>query len=189
LQFNIDDSTTADSSAAKIAALWTTATHASFVSDLVFYTATGGAAVAEVVRFAGGGGVTMLSLAGAGSRAVLADANGLLSAPVSDERLKLNIQPLGMDALSLLSRIEPIYFNYNREKMQTEGLGDFGAQREIGFTYQNLVQVLPELTGTNPNGYGFVKEAGMTAFLVEVAKAQQAQIASLQTRVNTLEGH
>lgn len=191
MAFNINSKTVVDSAACKIGALWTDATEASAAADLVFYTRTAGAAVAEVVRFAGAGGVTMLSLAGTGSRAVLADANGLLSAPVSDERLKLNLQPLKqrVSVLALLPQIKPVLFNFNQSKMKSEGLGDFGPQEELGFTYQNLRRVLPQLTGVHANGYGFVKEAGMTAFLVEVAQAQQARIDALEAKIEAMEGH
>jgi hypothetical protein len=53
LLFNADSTTTADQNCAQITALWTTPTHASVVSDLVFYTRTGGAALAEAGRFTG----------------------------------------------------------------------------------------------------------------------------------------
>lgn len=134
-------------------------------------------------------GITAVSLAGTGSRAVIADANGLLSAPVSDARLKLNVHPIteSINVLDILPKINGVYFNYNQAKMVAEGRGDFGSQREIGLTYQNLKSAgLPELTGVQ-NGYGFIKYDQVTAFLIEVAKAQQLEIAALKARIEKME--
>lgn len=131
-----------------------------------------------------GGVVTLSNLAGTGSRAVIADATGILSAPVSDARLKMNVTPLAktINVLGVLQEIEGVYFNYDREAMKEAGRGDFGPQREIGLIYQNVNAALPELAGMH-NGFGFVKYDQMVAFLVEVAKAQQAEIGELKRRI------
>lgn len=53
--FNINSSTTIDQNAAQIAAIWTTATHASRTADLVFYTVNNAAALAESARMLANG--------------------------------------------------------------------------------------------------------------------------------------
>jgi hypothetical protein len=55
LLFRIDSSTTADQEAARIAALWTTATHASRTADLVFSGVYNAGALTEVFRITGRG--------------------------------------------------------------------------------------------------------------------------------------
>lgn len=134
-------------------------------------------------RFAGN--LAVAGLAGSGSRTVLADANGLLAAPVSDARLKLNLQPLDkqIDALAILRRVQVFSFNYNQSRMQRLGLGDFGAQREYGFTYQNLAPLLPEAVGLYKNGFGFVKYAAMVAYLLEVNKQLLDRLERLERSV------
>jgi hypothetical protein len=54
-KFTLQDSTTADQDAAAIDAIWTTATHASHASALLFQLSTGGAALAEAARITPGG--------------------------------------------------------------------------------------------------------------------------------------
>ncbi len=53
LLMNADSTTTADQNCVQITGLFTTPTHASIVSDIIFYTRTGGAALAEAGRFTG----------------------------------------------------------------------------------------------------------------------------------------
>ena len=55
LKLTLASSTTADQDAALIAALWTTATHASRTADLVFYTVNNAAALAEAARMTSAG--------------------------------------------------------------------------------------------------------------------------------------
>lgn len=55
--FNLESSTTPDQNAARIGALWTTATHASRTSALVIQAVNNAGALAEVARFTGSGNV------------------------------------------------------------------------------------------------------------------------------------
>ena len=77
--------------------------------------------------------LSVLGLAGTGSRAVLADANGLLSAPVSDERLKTNITPIdSQTVMDMLKdpKIQAINYTWRDESK--------GSDVELGLTYQML---------------------------------------------------
>ena len=58
-----------------------TGTTAQYGSYLAFGTRTHGSATAERMRIDAAGAVTLQSLAGSGTRTVVADANGVLSAP------------------------------------------------------------------------------------------------------------
>ena len=78
-------------------------------------------------------GVTISTLAGTGSRAVLASSAGLLSAPVSDERLKTNITPINSQTvMDMLKdpKIQAINYTWKDESK--------GSDVELGLTYQML---------------------------------------------------
>ncbi len=64
--FRIDSTTTTDQEAALISAIWTTATHASRTSDLLFHTVNNAGATAEVGRFTGPGGFNLTKTITAG---------------------------------------------------------------------------------------------------------------------------
>lgn len=122
------------------------------------------------ITLAGTGNVTAASLAGTGSRAVLADATGLLSAPVSDENLKDPLRPLpesyGIDAVM---RLRPSVFKF-KDKVR------FGAQDYIGFGARSTAKVVPEVTGQDRDGTYYLTDEKLTAVLVKAVQQQQAQI-------------
>jgi len=90
------------------------------------------------------GVVTLVNLAGTGSRAVLADASGNLSAPVSDILVKENIEPLKY-GLNAIMQLNPISFEYIDEyKNYGEGL-------QIGNIAQDVAKVIPEAVFTTPS--------------------------------------
>jgi len=90
------------------------------------------------------GVVTLVNLAGTGSRAVLADASGNLSAPVSDISVKENIEPLKY-GLNAIMQLNPISFEYIDEyKNYGEGL-------QIGNIAQDVAKVIPEAVFTTPS--------------------------------------
>jgi len=90
------------------------------------------------------GAVTIQNLAGTGSRVVIADATGLLSAPVSDQTVKENIQPLQY-GLNAIMQLNPISFEYiNEYKNYGEGL-------QIGNIAQDVAKVIPEAVFTTPS--------------------------------------
>lgn len=126
--------------------------------DVVFDTAALGAAL-KIIQ---AGTVLMASLAGTGSRAVLADANGLLSAPVSDETWKENIEALPF-GLTTIMRLRPLRFNYrDRNK--------FGNQKYLGFGARATAKVLPEITGQDRNGTYYLTDEKLTAVLVRAVQ-------------------
>jgi len=99
---------------------------------------------AEQMRVASTGIITVTNLAGTGSRAVLADASGNLSAPVSDETVKENVQPLQY-GLNAIMQLNPISFEYIDEyKNYGEGL-------QIGNIAQDVAKVIPEAVFTTPS--------------------------------------
>jgi len=129
------------------------------------------------------GNIRNSALAGTGNRAVYSDANGNLTNSSSDIRLKTNIENLSdnLDVLGTLGRLRGIYYNWDASNSAVQGLG---TQREIGMAAQEVQAVLPELVGQNASGYLSLDYPKMTAYLVEVAKAQQDQIEELKYTLN-----
>jgi len=90
------------------------------------------------------GAATLSNLAGTGSRAVLADANGLLSAPVSDISVKQNITPIGY-GLNEISKMNPVWFDFIDEYK------NFGEGRQNGNIAQEMEAIIPEAVFTTPS--------------------------------------
>jgi hypothetical protein len=90
-----------------------------------------------------GGAVTIGNLAGTGSRAVLADANGVLSAPVSDISVKENIINIGY-GLNEILKMNPVWFEYIDEYKS------MGNGRQNGNIAQEMEAIIPEAVFTTP---------------------------------------
>ena len=88
--------------------------------------------------------ITLPNLAGTGSRAVLADALGVLSAPVSDISVKENINTIGY-GLNEILKMNPVWFNYNDEYK------NYGEGRQNGNIAQEMETIIPEAVFTTPS--------------------------------------
>jgi len=86
--------------------------------------------------------ITMSSLAGTGSRAVIADANGVLTAPVSDLTVKENIAPLDYGLKEIMA-LNPVSFTFK------EGWQSYGEGKQIGAIAQEVEKIIPEVTFTS----------------------------------------
>ena len=95
-------------------------------------------------RVADSGAITSANLSGTGSRAVLADANGLLSAPVSDISVKQNIKPIGY-GLNEISKMNPVWFDF------IDGYKNYGEGRQNGNIAQEMEAIIPEAVFTTPS--------------------------------------
>ena len=84
---------------------------------------------------------TLVNLAGTGSRAVLADSSGVLSAPVSDISVKQNIIPIGY-GLNEIMKMNPVWFNFIDEYK------NFGEGRQNGNIAQEMAEIIPEAVFT-----------------------------------------
>jgi len=93
------------------------------------------------LTIAAGGAVTIANLAGSGSRAVLADASGVLSAPVSDISVKQNIVPIGY-GLNEIMKMNPVWFHFVDEYK------NFGEGRQNGNIAQEIEEIIPEAVFT-----------------------------------------
>ena len=125
------------------------------------------------------GNARISGLAGTGSRAVLADANGVLSAPVSSINKKENVQILNY-GLNELLQINPVSFDYiNKIK--------WGDERNLGFIVEDMFPVIPEVTGTMDNGDMYLDMVKLIPVLTKAIQEQQAQINALKQRLLILE--
>ena len=126
------------------------------------------------------------NLTGAGNRLVYAGADGVLTNSSSDARLKRDVSPLAeeLDVLAALGGLRGVKYAWDTAQERAAGLGD---QSEIGMIAQEVEVVLPELVGEDAFGYKTLDYAKLTAFLVEVAKAQQREIAELRARLDGLQ--
>jgi hypothetical protein len=90
------------------------------------------------------GAATFSNLAGTGSRAVLADASGVLSAPVSDISVKQNIKPIGY-GLNEIVKMNPVWFDF------VDGYKNYGEGRQNGNIAQEMSEIIPEAVFVTPS--------------------------------------
>ena len=123
---------------------------------------------------------------GSSLTSVCRDANGVLvPCDPSDARLKTAVVALTeeKDVMAILASLRGVAFNWDTSNSRVTNAGP---GRQIGFIAQEVEAVLPEVVHVEPDGYRSVDYAKLTAFLVEVAKAQQARIDAQQTEIESL---
>jgi hypothetical protein len=103
---------------------------------------------------------------------------------VSDARLKKNIVSLSedRDVLSGLAGLRAVSFDWNLSPGMLSGR----TGRDLGVIAQEVETVLPEVVSTNADGYKSVDYSKLTAFLIEVAKAQQKEIDQQRAELDDL---
>jgi hypothetical protein len=145
--------------------------------DLIFSNDANG----EKMRIANGGAVTILNLAGTGSRAVLADASGVLSAPVSDSSVKENIKPLDY-GIATIMKLKPVLFEY------IKSYKNYGQGKQIGNIAQDMAKVIPEAVFTTPStGKMGINYDQLNGVYIKALQELQEQINSLKLEIQTLE--
>jgi len=112
-------------------------------TDLSFATQVSGT-VAERFYVNASGSFKINNLAGTGSRAVLADSTGVLSAPVSDQLVKQNIEPLKY-GLETILKLNAVQFEF------IDGYKNYGEGLQIGTIAQEVEQIIPEAVFTTPS--------------------------------------
>ena len=124
---------------------------------------------------------TLLNLAGTGSRTVLADASGNLSAPVSDQSVKENIEPLKY-GLDTLMQLNPVQFEFiDQYKNYGEGL-------QIGNIAQDIEKIIPEAVFVTPStGLKGIDYNQFHGIYIKAIQDQQKIIEGLIERIEQLE--
>lgn len=136
------------------------------------------------------GTVQINDLAGTGTRAVLADATGMLSAPISDRSIKEKINPIET-GIATLMKLKPVSFFYKKD-WQNKGTGV-----QLGFIAQDIRDVIPSIVGYNPptgkpgdpkDGKGKLgyDEMSLIPILVAAVQQQQSMIKDLQQQISKL---
>jgi len=89
----------------------------------------------------------------------------------SDLRLKTNINPMS-GALGNILKLRGVTFNWKESSNN---------RLQYGFIAQEMEKVLPDLVGTDSNGYKTVNYSGVIPVLTEAIKTQQEEIESLKS--------
>jgi hypothetical protein len=124
---------------------------------------------------------TILNLAGTGSRTVLADASGNLSAPVSDQSVKENIEPLKY-GLETIMKLNAVQFEF------IEKYKNYGEGLQIGAIAQEVEQVIPEAVFTTPStGLKGINYDQLNGIYIKAIQDLNNIIDSLLKRIELLE--
>jgi hypothetical protein len=145
---------------------------------------TAGAAVVPTERMSinSTGGVTIVGLAGTGSRAVNASAAGLLSA-ASDASLKEEVVGAHIAGLAEILQIHPKMYRW---KDDIANRGD-NASIELGFIANDVAPIIPSAAPLGNDGlYGFY-DRSITAALVKAVQELKSENDSLKLRIEALE--
>jgi hypothetical protein len=127
------------------------------------------------------GDIRMTVLSGSGTRTVVADANGQLSAPVSDVTLKENIIPIGY-GLNEIMQMNPVWFNF------IDGYKNYGEGRQNGNVAQEMVEIIPEAVFTTPQtGKMGINYEQLHAVYIKAIQELSAENTSLINRIEALE--
>jgi hypothetical protein len=129
-----------------------------------------------------GASLTVLGLAGTGSRTVTVGSGGLLAA-ASDSRLKQEVPTAQIPSLAEIMRLEPKAYKWIDD---IEKRGE-NAAVEIGFFADQVKNVIPSAAPMGSDGYYGFYDRAVIAALTKGMQEQQAMIAALQTRVTALE--
>ena len=125
----------------------------------------------EVLHVVGSGRFTAVS-SGSYSTSLNRTADGTFTTQSSDARLKTNIEPLG-GVLDKVLAIETHSFNW----IDNSGPAGSTNFRDIGFIAQEMEQIFPALTFTNPtDGYMGIRYDLMTTYLTKAIQEQQGII-------------
>lgn len=135
----------------------------------------------EKFRISTSGVITIKDLVGTGSRAVIADANGVLSAPVSDQSVKQNIEPLKY-GLQTIMQLNAVQFEFK------EDYKNYGEGLQIGAIAQEVEQIIPEAVfKTSSTGLKGIDYNQFNGVYIKAIQEQQQIIENLIQRIELLE--
>ena len=148
-------------------------------AGIVFIIVDANGASQEAFTIKPSGVLNLPTLSGTGDRAVIADLNGDLSAPVSSITTKENVQNLDY-GLNEILQVNPVSFDYiNKDK--------WGDERNLGFIVEDMFPIVPEVTGTMNNGDMYLDMTKLIPILTKAIQEQQALIKALEQRILILE--
>jgi hypothetical protein len=128
------------------------------------------------MTLASNGDLSITRLAGSGSRAVLADASGVLSAPVSDISVKKNISTIGY-GLKEINKMNPVWFDFIDEYK------NYGEGRQNGAIAQEMAEIIPEAVFTTPStGKMGINYDQLHAVYIKAIQELEARIKQLENK-------
>jgi hypothetical protein len=130
---------------------------------------------ASLFKLASTGAATFSNLAGAGSRAVNADASGTLSA-ASDSRLKQEVLDYKVEGLAEILKMQPRAYKWLSD---IENRGE-NAATEIGFFANEVASIIPSAAPMGNDGYYGFYDRAVIAALVNSVKELNARIIQLE---------
>jgi hypothetical protein len=103
--------------------------------------------------------------------------NGLITnINPSDERLKTNIQPITY-GLNEVSNLNPVTFYW------TEEASKYDRNKKYGFIAQQVAPYVPDLVGTDRDGYYYVDAFSLIPVLVKAIKELKAEVDDLKSKL------
>lgn len=124
-----------------------------------------------------GSALTLDSLSGTGSRAVNADASGVLSA-ASDSRLKQEVPDAPIPGIDEIMQIQPKAYKWLDDIAKR---GDEAAV-EIGFFANQVAPIIPSAAPIGRDGYYGFYDRSVTAALVKAVQQQELRIRQLESK-------
>jgi hypothetical protein len=103
--------------------------------------------------------------------------NGLITnINPSDERLKTDIQPITY-GLNEVSNLNPVTFYW------TEDASKYDRNKKYGFIAQQVAPYIPDLVGTDRDGYYYVDAFSLIPVLVKAIKELKAEVDDLKSKL------
>jgi hypothetical protein len=114
--------------------------------------------------------------------------------PPSDERIKKNIVPTQVDALGALLQVQVSEFDYDPPGPEVLPALRTNSHVRLGFVAQQVEPYTPEAAMSTPSdlfpdGLKSVNNGALVPYLVRALQQQQELIASMQSRLDVLEGN
>jgi hypothetical protein len=103
----------------------------------------------------------------------------------SDEKLKKNIKPLGINCINLINEIKPVEFTWKNIEEVIKSKRD---TEDCGFIAQELEKILPNIV-QDATSYKTIEYEKIVPYLVKAFQEQTKIIEQLEKRINILENN